>query len=172
MPKPKEDKNGKNGKVLSPEDVKAIIFAGLPTGDEEKNDQAQAAILRSKIELIRRADEVRQAKSEALMKFLASVPIDDGSPKIPSSMKAMYEAMTAEHDVALEQWLNGYEDACAEFLVGAVARKYFEVSLSQEIRELVENDGPQQTRLKPRNSSPYKAIHAVYDALFTSEAGK
>jgi nucleoside phosphorylase len=142
---------------------------GMPTGEGDRIDQVQAAVMRSKIELIRRADEVRQSKSGALMKLLASVPRDnDGNLQVPISMKPIIEILSEEHRVALEQWLNAYEDACGEFLAGGIARKYFDVGLGQEIRELVELDGPQQERLRPRESSPYKAIHATYEALLGS----
>ena len=116
--------------------------------------------------MIRRADEVRQSKSEALTRLLSSVPQDDdGTVRVSQNLKPMYDTMVDEREVAIEQWLNAYEDACGEFLAGGTGRRLFEETLGQEIRELVELDGPQQDRLKPRETSPYKAIHAAYEAL-------
>lgn len=138
---------------------------GLRSKDKQA-DHAAEALMRSKIELIRRADEVRQAKSGALALIVSSfVTSSDGPINVPPTMKATIETMTADHDVALEQWLNAYEDACGEFVAGTVGKSLFAASLGQEIKELIDQDGPHQSRLRPPNASPYKSIHAAYKLL-------
>lgn len=126
-------------------------------------------LLRSRLESIRRHSELRQAKSEALYKLIATMHRDEnGNPMAAVSLQPMLENMEMERDVAIENWLNEYELACCEFLTKKVNSADFRQQLGQEIKELVENDGPQMERLFPMESSPYPNIHAAYENLFRS----
>src|SRR5690606_1267330 len=79
---------------------------GLVT-ENVRRDEAAEALMRSKIELIRRADEVRQSKSEALARLLGSYPpSEDGQISIPETLRTTIGLMMKEREVALEQWLN------------------------------------------------------------------
>ena len=167
-----DGKKSKDYQELAARNAAAVIRAMLEEPElapvsNEIYELSNSAIIRNKIELIRRADEIRQSKSESLARLLASSPKnDDGTFGISPNVKPMFEIMKSEQEVAFEQWLNAYEDACGEFLAGGIENKLFKASLGEEIRELVEKNGPQQDRLQPRETSPYKSIHATYDALY------
>lgn len=139
--------------------------AGVYTASSRAHEAAEA-LMRSKIELIRRADEVRQSKSEALARLLGSYPpSEDGQISIPETLRTTIGLMMKEREVALEQWLNAYEDACGEFVAGHIKSALFQASLGTEVRELIELEGPHHERLLPRDDSPYRSIHAAYDLL-------
>jgi nucleoside phosphorylase len=146
--------------------VQAVLSEpGLVAGNARRDDAVEA-LMRSKIELIRRADEVRQSKSEALGRLLGSYPpSEDGQISVPETLKTAIALMVKEREVALEQWLNAYEDACGEFVAGHIKSTLFQASLGAEVRELLEIKGPHHERLLPREKSPYRSIHAAYDLL-------
>ena len=155
---------------LAAKNAAAVVQAmlaepGLVT-ENVRRDEAAEALMRSKIELIRRADEVRQSKSEALARLLGSYPpSEDGQISIPETLRTTIGLMMKEREVALEQWLNAYEDACGEFVAGHIKSTLFQASLGTEVRELIELEGPHHERLLPRDDSPYRSIHAAYDLL-------
>lgn len=150
--------------------VQAMLSEPGLVVENARRDEAAEALMRSKIELIRRADEVRQSKSEALGRLLAAYPpSEDGQIPIPETLKTTIGLMAKEREVALEQWLNAYEDACGEFVAGHIKSALFQASLGAEVRELIELEGPHHERLLPGEESPYRSIHAAYDLLLAAD---
>ncbi len=74
--------------------------------------------------------------------------------------KRMLELYIKQFDLAIENNLNAYEEACAKFLDKKVDKKRFKKIYKTEIRKLVENR--EFTKYFDGVTSNYKAILKVY----------
>ncbi|MGD0768463.1 MAG: hypothetical protein ABSB42_09755 [Tepidisphaeraceae bacterium] len=84
--------------------------------------------------------------------------------ELPPDERSVYDVHLANYDIAVEQQLNSYEDACAKYLDDKIDRQRFKKSCAIELRDLCEKkSGTIHKLLHPRVTSNYKAIWAVYE---------
>ncbi|WP_437596416.1 hypothetical protein WMF28_27965 [Sorangium sp. So ce590] len=132
---------------------------------------AEDFILENLVKARNDANQQRAKTGDVIMRFLTSGQ-PGGAPRIPDNSDAYYATLVADHEQALETWLNVYEDASGRVLNGTISLAGFNNVLGQEIIELCDIEGPQTKRLKPRESSAFHAIWAVYDQLRSLREGR
>lgn len=154
---------------------RAPVFTDLerrvgPTLEEifkQGKEHTQKLAFEAAASSIRQADRTRFEATQRLHAVIETFRKEDGSlkPPEPSLLARVLDPLTAARDAALEAWLNAYNDASVRYVDGSLHASLFEETFGQEIRELVEIDGPQRARLHPRASSSFQGIWRAYDKL-------
>jgi len=84
--------------------------------------------------------------------------------KLDSIESAKLKVLESARKVAVENYLNAYEDACGKFLDGKIDKERFKKMYVEEVRNLCDPTVESYSRMMhPKSNSKYEAIWKIYD---------